>query len=637
VKSLLRGGSAFSKRFSVKYIIHRFILVSLAATPVWAESITIDDGVTHVEMRRADIWLAAGRKSIGDARIARFAPAKKTRIKLGKDQSVWLRSEIISTAAKPLALVVRHEFAWTDEVEFFVLNASGETVAYSVGGDSAMGPRLERMPLVRFEIVPRERLWLYANITTVAQTSATLHLYTESFLAPRVFAELLAQGLFAGIAFMLIVFHLNLYRATRDDVLSSYLAYLVLVTLLMAVRTGILPQMFVSRYAHLADVIGVLLVSASYYAGVRFARAFFSLRTIWPGADRMVFLLQLLTLVPAIALVFGRREAYTAANLAGLLVGPPLLALGVRQAFKTPKQSSYFVVGYSLPIIAIIVDNAVESGFIGNFAWRNEMLPAATALEFLLFSLVIYRKLADSEISRSRDKEHLSRMRAELGIARSIQKSLIPPLTQNFANVKVHAAHRSEKEVGSDFFDVVANGANTIGVLVTDTGGLRTSSLASALDASAVRMAFRNCFAGEKQPSLVVQQMLEMLQPVTGSRPIAITYAVVDTITGTGKVYCHANPPPLLVRRDHSREELMELDKEKSTNSEIGFSLKAGEHIVIFTAGLGRRTNLRRDRLTPEQRIQKIQNRPERKYGRHRIRQREDLTLVAISFSGESE
>jgi hypothetical protein len=603
-------------------------------TTVWAEPIFIGDSVTHIESRRSDLWLSPPGKSIHDAQTAIFLPLPKTRIKLQNDESAWLRSELVSTATKTVSLVARHEFSWSDRVEFFVLTQNGEILAHALGGDHVEGYRSERYPLVHFEIAPQQRLWLYVHITTVAQTSATLQLYEESSLAPRVFAELCAQGLFLGIALMLIIFHLNLYFATRDAVLVSYLAYLVSIAFFIPIRSGLLPQFFFHRFAHLADAAGVLLATACYFTGVRFVRSFFSLSTLWPRADRVLFWLQLLALAPAIALFVGRHEAYIAVNLGGLIVAPPLLALGIRQAFKSPEQLSYFVVGYSLPIVAAVVDNLVENGLVANFVGRNEMLPAAMALEFLLFALVIYRKLADSEVSRARDNQRLARVRSELSFARSIQETLIPPLRQKFGNVEVHAAYRSEKEVRSDYFDVVAAGENTIGVLVTDTGALRTSSLASALDASAVRMAFRNCFAGEKEPRLVVRRMLEILRPVTGSRPVAITYAVMDTFSGTGKLYCYANPSPVLVRGDRSREELLPSGTGQPLDAIIDFTLRPGEHLVIVTGGLSRRMSLRRDKLSPNERIQKIQNRPERKRKRNTGRTREDFTLVSISFQG---
>lgn len=603
-------------------------------TTIWPEPIAIGDGVTHIESRRSDLWLSPPGKSIRDAQTAIFTPVRKTRIKLHNDESAWLRSELVSTATKTVSLVARHEFSWSDRVEFFVLTQKGEVLAHSLGGDHVEGYRKERYPLVHFEIAPKQRLWLYVHITTVAQTSATLQLYEESFLTPRVFAELCAQGIFLGIALMLIAFHLNLYFATRDAMLISYLAYLTSIALFIPIRSGILPQLFFHQFAHIADAVGVLLASACYFTGVRFVRSFFSLSTAWSRADRFLFWLQLLMLAPAIALFFGRHEAYVAVNFGGLIVAPPLLVLGIRQVFKTPEQSSYFVVGYSLPIVAAVVDNLVENGLVANFVGRNEMLPAAMALEFLLFALVIYRKLADSEVSRARDNQRLARVRSELSFARSIQKTLIPPLRQTFGNVEVHAAYRSEKEVGSDYFDVVAAGENTIGVLVTDTGALRTSSLASALDASAVRMAFRNCFAGEKEPRLVVRRMLEMLRPVTGSRPVAITYAMMDTFTGRGKLYCYANPSPVLVRGDRSRDELLPSGTGQPLDAIVDFTLRPSEHLVIVTGGLSRRMSLRRDKLSPNERIQKIQNRPEYKRKRNTGRSREDFTLVSISFHG---
>ncbi len=619
---------------ALKRYIRIVFVIWLLAGKIHADPFLISDGFTHLELSKPEIWLASAGRSLAEARVAKFVTSTAPQITLQQNESVWLRYDIVSAATRTEAVVVRHEFPWTDRVEFFVLRDSGDLTRHALGGDAVAGVRSERLPLVRFGIAPRERVTLYVNITTVARTSPTLQLYTESALAPRVFAELLAQGLFTGIALMLIIFHLNLYFATRDPMLLGYLAYLISAALFIPLRSGILPQLFFGRYAQLSDAIWVVLVSACYFTGVAFVRVFFSLRSTWPRADRVVFIVQVLTLVPVFALLMGRREAYIAENLFGLIVGPPLLALGVYQAFRHRDQSVYFVVGYSMPIIAAIFDNLVENGLLPNFAGRNEMLPAAMAIEFLLFALVIYRMLANSEISRSRDNERLSRVHTELSFARSIQKSLLPPLAQRFGAVEINAAYRSEKEVGSDYFDVVTAGVHTIGVLVTDTGAQRTSSLASALDASAVRMAFRNSFADQTEPRQVVRRMLEVLVPVMRARPVGITYVVLNTLTGQGKLYCRANPSPLLVKSDGTRVEFFASQADQMPDAEADISLTAGDQLVIMTAGLARRMNLRRDRLSPAERIQKIQNRPARMLRNKAKRAREDLTLVALSFQG---
>lgn len=614
-----------------------FALMSLLITGLGAQPIAIGTGFTESLISQPEYLVTTAKFEIGDVFRERFGASPKPQIHLRTGESVWLRFELASSASQRVPLMARYEFPWTDRAEFFVVRKDGTTAAHTIGGDAVEGKRYERLPLAHFDIAAGEQLWLYLRVTTVAHTPSLIHLYHQDTLTPRVFLELLAQGLFIGIAVMLLIFHFNLYFATRDQALLGYLLYLTAVGFFMPLRSGVLPQMIFGSRAHLSDAVSVVMASACYFTGVSFVRRFFSLRLFLPRIDRWVFCIQWLTLAPVCALLFGRREAFIAENLAGLLVGPPLLLLGIHQALQKRDQALYFVAGYSLPIVAAIIDNLVENGVLPHFAGRNEMLPAAMALEFLFFALIIYRKFADSELAWSRDKERLSRVRAELAFARGIQKSLIPPLQQKFGSLAFCAAYRSEKDVGSDYFDVVKTGEDTIGVLVTDTGTHRTSSLASALDASAVRMAFRNSFAGLPEPREVVARMFKLLEPVTRARPVAFTYIAVNTTTGAGTVYNHMNPSPILVQRAGGRAKIFESEGVHAPDLQSQFTLNPGDHLIALTAGVARRMNLLRDSLSPAHRIQKIQNRPQRQKLRRTRRAKEDLTMVALGFEAGRE
>ncbi len=608
----------------------------LSGYAVDAQALQIGEPFQQAVVQQVETLVTDRLFALPQVRQMAFAPANIPQITLADGEALWLRVAVESATPGGVSLVARYEFPWTDRAEFFVMRPDGEVIASSLGGDTVKGPRSERLPLVRFNLKPRETLWLYLKVTTVAHAAAQINFYSQEVLARRVFLELLAQGLFLGVVVMLLIFHLNMFVATRDTMLRSYLAYLLTVSLFIPLRSGLLPQYLFGNYAHLSDMVWVVLVSATYFTGVSSARALLSLRTTSPRIDRVLAFVQFITLAPALALVFGRREAFITENLAALLVGPPLLLVGLYHVAQKRQHALYFVVGFSVPIVAAITDNLVEIGLLPAFAWRNEMLPAAMLFEFLLFAQIIYRKLADSEIARVKDQNRLSRFRAELAFASSIQKSLLPPLEQVIENIDVRIAYRSEKAVGNDYFDVLRAGEHSVGVLLTDAGAGRGSSLAAALDASAVRMAFRNSFAERAEPETVMQRMFKMLEPVTRSRPVAATYVTLNTQNGVGKIYLHGNPAPVLVRAGGARE-VLDSDKGDIPHTQIiDLHLQPGDTLIVATSGIARRFNLASDRLRPQDRIEKMQSRPRSTLTRAKRRPRDDMTLIALHHRGAS-
>lgn len=561
-------------------------IIALCGTAITG-AVQVDDGFSQSALSRVEILVTDKGLTLLQIQKLKFSQPAASQIGLRATESVWLRLRVESAAAVKVPLVARYEFPWTDRAEFFVVRENGEVISSSLGGDTVKGRRTERLPLVRFELQPQERLTVYLKVTTVARAAAQINLYRRESLTPRVFAELLAQGAFVGVVCMLLIFHLNMYIATRDAMLRSYLGYILTVSLFMPLRSGILPQFLFGEYAHLSDMVWVILVSATYFTGVSSARALLSLKTTDPRADRLLSVLQVLTLTPALVLFVGRREAFIAENIAALFVGPPLLVLGLMHVFQKRQHALYFVVGFSVPIIAAIADNLVEAGVLPAFALRNEMLPAAMLFEFLLFAQIIYRKLADSETARVRDHERLTRFRSELAFASAIQKSLLPPLAQTFGRIEVRAAYRSEKAVGNDYFDVLEAGKNSIGVLLTDAGAGRVSSLAAALDVSAVRMAFRNSFSAGAEPDVVMQRMFAMLEPVTKSRPVAATYVTLNTDTGFVRGYLHMNPVPVVVRAGGAREAIFSDNEDIPLVQKFDLQLRPGDTLVLSTTGFG--------------------------------------------------
>ena len=61
--------------------------------------------------------------------------------------------------------------------------------------------------------------------------------------------------------------------------------------------------------------------------------------------------------------------------------------------------------------------------------------------------------------------------RGELGIARRIQRSLLPALEPLFHGYRVAADYRPASDIGGDFYDVVASGPGEVTVVIGDVSG----------------------------------------------------------------------------------------------------------------------------------------------------------------------
>jgi hypothetical protein len=557
----------------------------LAKDVVWSAS-------NSRQLVQPEVLITAGELTPNEAARALMSSPDHPQVILRSHESLWLRFHVVADVLEPQQLYARYEVPWVDDARFYVLNERAEIIAQTVGGDTIKGPRAERMPIVSFALHRNSRYTVLLDVRTVPRAPVSIQLYSEAALTTRVFFELLTQGLFTGLALMLFIFHTNFYLATRDNLLLRYLAYLTTISIFLLIRTGLIPQQLFGRYAALSDKIWVLLVSACYASGVSFARSFLILKETMPSVDRVAKVMQYLCFLPVVAFAVSKPASLLIVNLMGLLVGPPLLVVGLIHFLRKRGFSLLFVIGYSLPIAAAIMDNLIENGLMASLSWRLELLPLAVTIEFLLFALVIYRKITGMAAARERDKAQLDKLRAEMAYARHLQRQLLPDLEQQFHHIAVTAAYEPENEVGGDYLDFVTPADGFVGVFLAHVDG---SGLAAALDASAVRMAFRNSYLGELRPEKVLWQTNSYLLSHMGEREVAASYAVIRTETGECIASNGGNPPVYIVRQnldvENSGERSKKLGQRKALEqlTHETISLKPGDCLLLATEGLARR------------------------------------------------
>lgn len=522
---------------------------------------------------------------------------------LQKGESLYLLLELHSVAAESMPLVLRYEVPWADKVEFFeiVPDRAQKPGAHSLGGDAVPGRRNERLALLRLNLPAGEKRSVLVRVTTSIQALAEVHVYSETEHSASVFRELLWQGVVAGIVAMLLFFHGSIYAATRDGTLLRYLAYVAAAGTVLSIRSGLFPQMVLGNYAQFSNSLSVISVSAVFFTGVSFGRAFLELKSLLPRLDGAARFVQYFCLLPALILWFDREAALVIEGSLALLTGPPLIALGIHHFLTHRGSSIYFVIGYSLPVGAGMLENLLSNRVIDTFPGSDGILPAAFVLEFLLFALVVKNKIARITIDKAQSEETLARVRREMQYARRVQQQLLPELHHKLRGATIDAVYEPRKEVGGDYFDIVEPQPGYAGILIADVTG---HGLAAALDAAVVRMAFRSSFAGEISPAVVLSRMNTFLSPHLRFRFVSAAYVTLNLATGEG-FSCDAGHPPLILARGNGTVEILQgeqsmLGTEDSPAFESRpFVLSPGDLLFLFTDGLVRGTGPRESELQP--------------------------------------
>ncbi len=464
---------------------------------------------------------AAWRRSEGAAQLPR------------RGDRLWLRVHLRNSGDVVQRVIVRYETPWTDRVLMAALDDSGAPTRVTEGGDaSANAGRMER-PFLELDLAPGAIIPILVRLENPRRVSVDLKLYTPESYRQTAFREWILQGLLFGGGFMLLAFHVSIYLAIRDRLLARYIAYLAFAGTYLFLRSGLLARFLSDDWTAYGNAISSAAVAGLYYAGIRFAREFLQLGGLWPRVDAAFHWIQRLALALIPLYVWDRFLAIALEDLMGILAGAPLLAVGALSARRNWRRSAYFLAGWSLPVLAALLESLRAERIIGDFAHSAAVLPTAMLLEFFLFGGVLRNRLARIREERIADGLRMARIEQDLDFARRIQRDLLPAPERAAGALRFQAAYESAQAVGGGYYDFWQAEPGAVGVLIA---GAQGAGLPAALDASMVRLAFRTASVEFNSPSATLEKMSQFLQSQLAGRTVRAAYAVADAESGVVRV-----------------------------------------------------------------------------------------------------
>lgn len=186
-------------------------------------------------------------------------------------------------------------------------------------------------------------------------------------------------------------------------------------------------------------------------------------------------------------------------------------------------------------------------------------------------------------------EEHRAHLEQELGMARNVQRTLIPASIPAISKFDLAAEWHSAGEMAGDFYDVFELPEGRWGIVVADVSG---KGAAAAMYMAMIRSIIRSEAHGNKSPSSVLTELNRRLRRDSAAGMfVTVVFGVLDPDSATFN-YCTAgHEPPLLRRADASVERqplggllLGLFDKVEMTNRKIVFG--EGDSLLIYTDGL---------------------------------------------------
>ncbi|MBI5633806.1 MAG: SpoIIE family protein phosphatase [Nitrospirae bacterium] len=187
-----------------------------------------------------------------------------------------------------------------------------------------------------------------------------------------------------------------------------------------------------------------------------------------------------------------------------------------------------------------------------------------------------------------RESLEKERLKQELELAATIQRSFLPPLPIYEKGVlRVSGYTLPAKHVGGDLYDFDEPVSGKVGVLIGDISG---KGVSAALFMAKVISDFRYQMHGNDDPGLVMNRLNQQMSNTPRGMFLTAMYAVADMQTGSVKISVAGHPPFLWVSKDGIKVMdleggppvgIMELDYPSNE-----LTLGPGDRLIMVTDGV---------------------------------------------------
>ncbi|MFA5404989.1 MAG: PP2C family protein-serine/threonine phosphatase [Ignavibacteria bacterium] len=250
-----------------------------------------------------------------------------------------------------------------------------------------------------------------------------------------------------------------------------------------------------------------------------------------------------------------------------------------------------FTIAFGIPIITeLLVYN--------NFSVWDKVTSLTIAGVFFIIAYSTETKRKKKFVARldTYSKRHMEthRMKKELGYAREIQLSMLPPCEAKFGDLEIAATSVPTYEVGGDYFDYFKISENLIGLFICDVSG---HGVTSALLLSGLRSCMHLILEETNNPKEVFIKLNRMIRKTQNKKMfVTAIFAVIDLKKNTCSLFNAGHLPPYKISAESN--ELFKIKRHGITlgavddisqdmgDTEVTFEFKKNDKLIFYTDGV---------------------------------------------------
>ena len=417
----------------------KIILLIIIVNQIFA--IDIDSTTTNIElMPISKIYIdKKSTLSIDEVKNREFIANSKPIISLGFNPSnaLWIKFTLTNRTDKKLKKIIEYANPLTEDILFFDKNQTIIEGTWHIPKS-----RKSINPIFYITLNPHERRTFYIKAhSTISTVIAQLILYNSDDFMVHSFKHKILIVMFFTTIITLLLYNFFIYFFTKDRAYLYYILYLIAIIINESTYTGVAQLYILSQFwTILFTKYIMLLVAFLILAVIQFTREFLQTKQF----KRLDILLKSsLYLVPILSLLSCNNFIFNSNIIISFL---PLAILVIFTGFYAlwhgVKEARFYVIGWSLVLLSLIITNLQTLGFIDMNYLVKYINDFSFTAETFLFSIALAHriKITNEKLLAMQKEEHykleylVAQKTQELNLALDKQELLYRELNHRVKN-----------------------------------------------------------------------------------------------------------------------------------------------------------------------------------------------------------
>ncbi len=319
----------------------------------------------------------------------KFIPANTAEPNFGLYNGyVWFKLRVGDIRGKTFYLEIKNPLL--DEIELFT-QRNGKWVSKGKSGDQIITDKKDGR-FHQFVVKPNAELLVKVN-NLGDELMVPMNIYSASELQDRNLREQFYLGIYFGIILFVSVANLFVLILLRERTNLYYFGYLVSIILLQIAIVGYGKAYFWPDQPYAANIAPPLLGSAAIFFSILFSQSILRMKRRMPIGFKILNVLAILALINIGISLIPNNSAYEISgiyvNTLSLISAIALIISGITSLRKGYKPARFFLLGFVLFAIFIVVFVLHNFGFLPNYFFTEYSLLVGSFCEIVCLSFAL--------------------------------------------------------------------------------------------------------------------------------------------------------------------------------------------------------------------------------------------------------